>query len=91
MGKGPPSVAIPQCIDAAYIGAQLVVHHDIPARINGNTGRFKPEIVGVGAAAHRQKDMAADNDGFILIAGDGHRDPLAGVVGGQDSLLECEP
>ncbi len=57
MRKPASSVAVTERPDARHVGAQLVVHNDVPALILNHTRLFKAKVVRVGAASHRQKEV----------------------------------
>ena len=53
------AVGVAERPDAGNAGAQLVVDDDVAARIEGDAGPVEAEVVGVGLAADRGKQMAA--------------------------------
>src|SRR5918993_3529330 len=64
MSEGALPVAIAQGVDAAHVGAQLIIHLDIAALIHGDACVFQPQVVRVRNAANREQHMGAE-DGLI--------------------------
>ena len=74
--EGAPAVAVAQRPDARHVGAELVVHLDEPALVDGDAGLVEAEVVGVRAAADGHQQMRADD---LLRA-------IGGVETGDDVL-----
>ncbi|CBJ35683.1 hypothethical protein (plasmid) [Ralstonia solanacearum PSI07] len=59
VGERAAAVAVAQCPDAGDIGAQLLVHPDVAARVGLDPGLVQPEIAGVRHAPDGEQQMRA--------------------------------
>src|SRR4051812_7591662 len=60
VGKCAAAVAITQCPDPGHIGPQLVVNGDVSVLIAGNPGLVETQIVCIGDASHREKNIRTE-------------------------------
>src|SRR5882724_8924954 len=57
MGERTLAIAVAQCPDAGYIGAQLIIDLDEAGVIRLHASLFKAQVVGVGHPPHRHEYM----------------------------------
>src|SRR5918996_2336266 len=61
MSEGSSPVAIAQGVDARHIGAELIIHPDVTALIDGDACVFQTEVTRVRHPAHGEKHVRADD------------------------------
>ena len=74
MREGAAAVAVAERPDVGDAGPQSVIDNDIAMRVDLDSRRFEPEVVGVRPAADREQHMGADHFGFARRAIDANRD-----------------